>query len=103
MNGDSVTSPPGIQELAPVATRLSLLNRFLPVWIGVAMLAGIGLGRLIPSLNTSLNHVQVAGTSLPIAVGLLVMMYPVLAKVRFSEINHVTSDRRLLVPSLILN
>ena len=88
---------------APVAARLSLLNRFLPVWIGVAMVAGIGLGRLLPSLNGALDRVQIAGTSLPIALGLLVMMYPVLAKVRYGEINRVTADRRLLVPSLVLN
>ena len=67
------------------------------------MLAGIWLGRLMPNLNRLLNHVQVTGTSLPIALGLLVMMYPVLAKVRYGEIRRVTSDRRLLVPSLVLN
>lgn len=88
---------------APVVARMSVLNRFLPVWIGIAMLAGIGLGRLVPSLNRTLDHVQVAGTSLPIALGLLVMMYPVLAKVRYGEINRVTGDRRLIVPSLVLN
>ncbi|MDE2281324.1 MAG: ACR3 family arsenite efflux transporter [Actinomycetales bacterium] len=67
------------------------------------MLAGIVLGRLIPTLNRTLNHVQVAGTSLPIAIGLLVMMYPVLAKVRYGEVGVVAADRRLLVSSLILN
>ncbi len=83
--------------------QLRLLDRFLPVWIGAAMLAGIVLGRLIPTLNRTLNHVQVAGTSLPIAIGLLVMMYPVLAKVRYGEVGVVAADRRLLVSSLILN
>lgn len=67
------------------------------------MLVGIALGRLIPNLNRSLGHVQVAGTSLPIAIGLLVMMYPVLAKVRYGEMGGVTADRRLLVSSLVLN
>ncbi len=86
-----------------VAARLPRLDRFLPVWIVSAMAAGIGLGRLAPGLNRALNHVQLAGTSLPIAVGLLVMMYPVLAKVRYGEMNRVTSDRRLLIPSLALN
>ncbi|MHB2029066.1 MAG: ACR3 family arsenite efflux transporter, partial [Acidimicrobiales bacterium] len=80
-----------------------MLNRFLPVWIALAMVVGIGLGRLLPSLNSALERVQVAGTSLPIGLGLLVMMYPVLAKVRYGDINRVTSDRRLLVPSLVLN
>ncbi len=88
---------------AHVVGHLSVVNRFLPVWIGLAMVLGIGLGRLVPSLNTALEHVQIAGTSLPIALGLLVMMYPVLAKVRYGEINRVTADRRLLMPSLILN
>jgi ACR3 family arsenite transporter len=96
-------SPQGVDGESPIAARLSLLNRFLPVWIGVAMVSGIGLGRLVPTLNQTLGRVQVVGTSLPIALGLLVMMYPVLAKVRYSEISRVTADRRLLLPSLILN
>ncbi|MHB1250549.1 MAG: ACR3 family arsenite efflux transporter [Acidimicrobiales bacterium] len=93
----------GLNASAPVVAQLSLLNRYLPVWIGVAMAGGIGLGRIEPSLNRTLDHVQVAGTSLPIALGLLIMMYPVLAKVRYGEINRVTADRRLLIPSLVLN
>ncbi len=64
---------------------------------------GLGLGRLFPHLNTSLGSVRLAGTSLPIALGLLVMMYPVLAKVRYGELSRVTADRRLMVPSLVLN
>ncbi len=87
----------------PVVARLSLLNRFLPVWIGAAMAAGIVLGRVVPDVSRLLDRVQFAGTSLPISLGLLVMMYPVLAKVRFGEINRVTADRRLLIPSLVLN
>ena len=98
-----LNSSMGHDTEVPIAARLSLLNRYLPVWIGVAMMAGIGLGRLVPSLNDALNHVQLVGTSLPIALGLLVMMYPVLAKVRYGEINRVTADRRLLIPSLVLN
>jgi ACR3 family arsenite transporter len=84
--------------------RLSFLDRFLPLWILLAMALGIGLGRAIPSLNTRLNAVQVtSGTSLPIFIGLLVMMYPVLAKVRYDRLGTVTRDRRLLVASLVLN
>ena len=93
----------GLEREAPIVARLSWLNRFLPVWIGVAMVVGIGLGRLAPGLNRALGRVQVSGTSLPIALGLLVMMYPVLAKVRYGDIDRVTTDRRLLVPSLVLN
>jgi ACR3 family arsenite transporter len=89
---------------APVVARLSFLDRFLPIWIIAAMAIGIGLGRAIPSLNRHLNAIQVtSGTSLPIFVGLLVMMYPVLAKVRYGKLGSVGRDRRMLVSSLVLN
>jgi ACR3 family arsenite transporter len=87
-----------------VIARLSFLDRFLPLWLGLAMVVGIGLGRAIPSLAGRLDSVQVtSGTSLPIFVGLLIMMYPVLAKVRYDHVATVTHDRRLLVSSLVLN
>ena len=86
-----------------VVDRLSTLDRFLPVWIGLAMVAGLLLGRLLPSLGQTLSAVEIDGISLPIAIGLLVMMYPVLAKVRYDRLDTVTSDRRLLVSSLVLN
>jgi hypothetical protein len=86
-----------------VVGKLSTLDRFLPVWIGVAMLVGLLLGRGVPGLETVLQAVQVDGISLPIAIGLLVMMYPVLAKVRYDRLDSVTGDRRLLVSSLLLN
>ncbi|WP_040534925.1 ACR3 family arsenite efflux transporter [Gordonia namibiensis] len=88
---------------AAVAGRLSLLDRFLPVWIGAAMVAGLLLGRWVTGLGDALAAVEVDGISLPIAAGLLVMMYPVLAKVRYDRLDSVTGDRRLLVGSLILN
>ncbi|WP_256105853.1 ACR3 family arsenite efflux transporter [Streptomyces sp. ODS05-4] len=87
----------------PLAARLSLLDRFLSVWILAAMAAGLGLGRLVPGLGDALAKVTVTGVSVPIALGLLVMMYPVLAKVRYDRLDTVTRDRRLLFPSLILN
>ena len=86
-----------------VAGQLSTLDRFLPVWIGLAMAAGLLLGRLVPGLDTALSAVEVDGVSLPIALGLLVMMYPVLAKVRYDKLDSVTGDKRLLVGSLLLN
>ena len=86
-----------------VAARLSTLDRFLPVWIGVAMVVGLLLGRLVPGLGDGLAAVEVDGVSLPIALGLLVMMYPVLAKVRYDRLDSVTGDKRLLVSSLLLN
>ncbi|HEX8498896.1 MAG TPA: ACR3 family arsenite efflux transporter [Actinomycetales bacterium] len=91
-------APPGA-----VAGRLSTLDRFLPVWIGVAMVVGLLLGRTVDGLGPALEAVQVDGISLPIAIGLLVMMYPVLAKVRYDRLESVTGDRRLLVGSLLLN
>ncbi|MFW0783419.1 ACR3 family arsenite efflux transporter [Gordonia sp. CPCC 206044] len=86
-----------------VVGRLSILDRWLPAWIGVAMVAGLALGRLIPSIGEGLGAIEVDGISLPIAVGLLVMMYPVLAKVRYDRLHSVTGDRRLLAGSLVLN
>lgn len=83
--------------------RLSTLDRLLPLWIGVAMAAGLLLGRLVPGLGSALSTVEVDGISLPIALGLLVMMYPVLAKVRYDRLGEVTSDRKLLAASLGLN
>ncbi|MEV4129256.1 ACR3 family arsenite efflux transporter [Nocardia sp. NPDC049707] len=86
-----------------VVGKLSTLDRFLPVWIGVAMAAGLLLGRAIPGLGDTLSAVEFDGISLPIAIGLLIMMYPVLAKVRYDRLDSVTGDRRLLIGSLILN
>ena len=94
---DPLTSEP------PVAGRLSTLDRFLPLWIGIAMAAGLLLGRWIPGLNTTLEKVEIDGISLPIALGLLIMMYPVLAKVRYDRLDTVTADRPMLISSLILN
>ena len=68
-----------------MVVRLSTLDRFLPVWILAAMAAGLGLGALVPGLNHGLSSVKVTGTSLPIAIGLLLMMYPVLARVRYEQ------------------
>ncbi|WP_174546782.1 ACR3 family arsenite efflux transporter [Nocardiopsis dassonvillei] len=86
-----------------VVAKLSFLDRFLAVWILLAMAVGLGLGRLVPGLNELLAAMEVGGISLPIALGLLVMMYPVLAKVRYDRLDTVTRDTRLLVSSLVIN
>jgi ACR3 family arsenite transporter len=88
---------------APVVGKLSTLDRYLPLWIGAAMIGGLLLGHVVPQVNQALNHVQVDGISLPIALGLLIMMYPVLAKVRYDRLDTVTGDRKLLLSSLVLN
>ncbi|WP_094980972.1 ACR3 family arsenite efflux transporter [Rhodococcus pyridinivorans] len=82
---------------------MSVLDRFLAVWIGIAMVAGLLLGRLIPGLGDALSVIEIDNISLPIALGLLIMMYPVLAKVRYDRLDTVTGDRKLLISSLILN
>jgi len=103
-----MSAHPGTTQPAPagdthVVGQLSAVDRFLPVWIGAAMAAGLVLGRLIPGLEGALNKVAIHGTSLPIAVGLLLMMYPVLAKVRYREVSQITADRRMMAASLTLN
>ncbi|GAA4926264.1 ACR3 family arsenite efflux transporter [Streptomonospora halophila] len=96
---DTGAAPPGTAE----ARRLSTLDRYLPVWIGLAMAAGLLLGRWVPGLQGALEAVEAGGVSVPIAVGLLVMMYPVLAKVRYDRLGTVTRDTRLVAWSLVLN
>ena len=97
---------PGFDRSAPAAQQsavlahLSWLDRLLPLWILLAMAAGLMLGRLVPGLPALLGSVQVDHTSLPIALGLLLMMYPVLAKVRYGELGSMARDRRLLTLTL---
>ena len=91
------------RAVAPVAKKMSFLDRYLAAWILVAMAAGLLLGRFVPGLDAALDSVKIGGISVPIAIGLLVMMYPVLAKVRYDETHRVTGDRKLLTLSLILN
>lgn len=101
----NATSPDTTGEPASVVAKLSTLDRYLPVWIIAAMAAGLLLGRAADGLDEALAGLEVGGISLPIAAGLLVMMYPVLAKVRYdgASLRAVTSDRRLLLASLALN
>jgi ACR3 family arsenite transporter len=86
-----------------VIGRLSALDRYLPVWILIAMGGGLLLGRMFEGLNDTLDTIKIDTVSLPIAIGLFAMMYPVLAKVKYSKIGEVTADRRLMGTSLFLN
>ena len=88
---------------APTLRRLGTLDRFLPVWIFMAMALGLLLGRVFPGLGAQLDRVQLAGVSVPIGIGLLWMMYPVLAKVKYESVGEHLGDRRLLGTSLMLN
>jgi arsenite transporter len=86
-----------------IAGRLSTLDRWLPLWIFLAMAIGIALGKVFPGLAVTLDAMKLDTVSLPIAIGLLWMMYPVLARVNYGKIPEVAGHTKLLTTSLVLN
>lgn len=95
--------PKPAAQTGTIFQRLSLLDRFLPLWIFIAMTAGVILGKLFPDIQDTFDSLRIDTVSFPIAIGLLWMMYPVLAKVKYEELNNLRGQGRLFGVSILQN
>ncbi len=82
---------------------MKFLDRYLTVWIFLAMAIGVGLGYIFPAISESMNKFSIGTTNIPLAIGLILMMYPPLAKVDYTLLPKVMQDKRAITVSLILN
>lgn len=83
--------------------KLSFLDRYLTIWIFLAMFIGVGIGYFIPEFRNCVNQFQIGTTNIPIAIGLILMMYPPLAKVKYEKMKEIFKDKKVLASSLLLN